>query len=74
MNSRPDKEYNRGAKKDIHEEDRVYQDNVRATYLEQANDGNWIVIQCAEKNGSSWNIKSIDKIHSEIMERVKPLL
>ncbi|MFH8080330.1 MAG: dTMP kinase [Candidatus Aenigmatarchaeota archaeon] len=67
---REEKEYLKGAKKDIFEEDLVYQEKVRKTYLEMAKGKRWIVVKCFKKNG----IKSVEEIHEEIVKKVENIL
>lgn len=74
MEKRGDKTYLKGKKKDIHESDVRYQENVRKTYLEEGRANGWIIIDCAEKRGSSWRIKSIEDVHAEIWEKIKSLI
>ncbi|MEM0372797.1 MAG: dTMP kinase [archaeon] len=74
MEKRGEKSYLKGKKKDIHEEDARYQESVRKTYLEEGRANGWIIINCAEKLGSSWRIRSVEDVHAEIWERIKSFL
>lgn len=57
--------------KDIHERDFAYQKQVKKVYLELASLYHWHTICYVDKRGQ---IKKRQKIHSEIYEKVKPLL
>jgi len=63
---RSDKDYLKGRKKDIHEQNVNYQKLVSETYLEIASKRNdkWVVINCAEGEG----IKDKKQIHQEIVD------
>ena len=70
IGGREDKEYIKGKKKDIHEEDIEFQKKVRRTYLELARLENWKVIRCT-KDGI---VRHPNDIHHEIWESVKELI
>jgi dTMP kinase len=63
---RSDKNYLKGRKRDIHEQNVQYQKLVSETYLEIATQRKetWTVIDCAEDDG----IKNKDRIHQEIID------
>ena len=66
---RSDKDYLKGRKKDIHEQNVAYQKLVAETYLEIASKrkDKWVVIDCAEGDG----IKNKKQIHQEIIAAYK---
>jgi dTMP kinase len=53
-------------KKDIHEEDMEYQEEVRKTYLEIAKRECWIVVECC----SGENFRTIEEIHEEVYNMI----
>jgi dTMP kinase len=59
-----EREYLKGKKYDIHEEDLEYQKTVRETYLDVAQKQGWIIINCVDNN----NLKTPEQIHEEIWE------
>ncbi|NYZ80174.1 dTMP kinase [Candidatus Micrarchaeota archaeon] len=71
MDKREKKDYLKGKGKDIHEEDKKYQERVRETYLEEGRANGWVIVNCAEKKSNVWRVKSIEDIHAEIWERTK---
>lgn len=74
LENREDKDYLKGKKKDIHEENKTYQEKVRETYLEEGAKENWLIIKCADRVNGNWKIKTKEDIHSEIWEKVKNLI
>lgn len=60
-----------GKQKDIHESDTKYMENSYNTGLWVAKKYNWNLVHCV---GSDGNLKSIDEIHEEIMEKVNEFL
>ena len=53
-------------KKDIHEEDMVYQEEVRKAYLEIAKREGWTVVECCA--GESF--RTIEEIHEEVYKKI----
>lgn len=59
-------EYKSGEKKDIHEEDTSHMENSYNNGLGLANQFGWTIIHCVDGDG---NIKHIEDIHKEIMDK-----
>jgi dTMP kinase len=57
----------KNVKKDIHERDLKYQQDVRKVYLELARRKKWITIKSWKKSKSGLEMKSIKEIHKEII-------
>jgi thymidylate kinase len=74
MLGREKQDYLKGKSKDIHEEDKEYQEKVRQTYLEEGKKEGWMIIKCAEKQNKEWKVRTIEEIHNEIWEKIKPLI
>ena len=64
-------EYKTGDVKDIHEEDTSYMKKAYDSGLSLAKELNWSIIHCLDENN---NIRSIDEIHEEIIEKVESFL
>ncbi len=64
-------EYKNGETKDILEEDTTYMTNAYNNGVSLAKELGWTLVHCVDENN---NIKSIETIHSEIMEKVKSFL
>jgi dTMP kinase len=67
---RGDKEYLKGKKKDIHEQDLEFQKKSRETYLQIAEMENWSIIDCMRAG----ELRKPEDIHSEIWENVRNLI
>lgn len=63
--------YKTGKQKDIHEEDSEYMKHAYQTGIKLAKKLNWNLVHCLDDNG---NVKSIEQIHSEIMNVVNNFL
>ena len=63
--------YKTGEQKDIHEEDTAYMTHSYNTGIELAKKLNWVLIHCLDEQG---NLKTIEAIHAEIMEKVLEFL
>jgi dTMP kinase len=74
MQTREHKEYLASDKKqDIHEQNPEYQQKVVDTYLDLVKErDNWVVIQCYNENIGE--LKSIERIHREIVDIIKDRL
>jgi dTMP kinase len=59
---------------DIHEENVSYQEKVRQVYLKLAQKKGWLVVNCAEKQGEEWKLKTPEQIHERVWERVEKML
>ena len=64
-------DYKNGEKKDILEEDAVYMKKSYDNGLMLAKELGWTLIHCVDENG---NLKTIDEIHKEIMEKTLSFL
>lgn len=64
-------EYKTGEQKDIHEEDTTYMTKSYNNGLNIAKQLGWTIIHCVDDAG---NLKSIEEIHKEIYNHVKPAL
>lgn len=64
MESREDKEYLQGEKKDIHEKDREYQKKVSDVYQELSERLDWELVYCTEDD----EMRSIEDISEEVLE------
>jgi dTMP kinase len=64
-------EYKTGEQKDIHEEDTSYMTKSYNNGLSTAKQLGWTIIHCVDENN---NLKSIEEIHEEIYNHVKPVL
>ena len=62
--------YKKGAKKDQHETDPVFQENVFKEYMRNIKKSGWEEIDCVE-NGK---LLSIEKIHEKIWDRVSKVI
>ena len=64
-------EYKTGETKDIHEEDSNYMEKSYNNGMTLAKMLNWNIIHCVDENN---NVKPIDAIHKEIMQKVEEFL
>ncbi len=76
MASRPDKDYLKGKKADIHEADIDHLRKASEAFLYVARKYNWIVIDCAPKTPENPEgaLLSVDEVHEMIWKEVKGLL
>lgn len=76
MASRPDKEYLKGKKVDIHEADLEHLRKAGEAFLYVAKKFGWIVIDCAPKTvgNPEGKLMSIDEIHEMIWKKVSEVL
>lgn len=56
-------------KKDLHESDNNYLNDVYNTFKHLTKEKNWITIECQTQN----NLKDVEEIHSEIIKNLKKL-
>lgn len=66
--------YRKGSKKDLHESNAQYLERTRKVYAELAQKYNWIVVNCAVFEKGKWKVKSKEEIHSEIWQKLEPIL
>lgn len=64
-------DYKAGTTKDIHEEDSAYMKKSYDNGLTLAKELGWTLIHCVDENN---NLKSIDEIHQEILQKTKEYL
>lgn len=76
MSKRPDKEYLKGKKADIHEADLEHLRKASEAFLYVAQKFGWIVIDCAPKTEtcSEGSLLSIDDIHEKIWNEVSKII
>ena len=54
-----------------YEEDEIYQEKVRNTYLDIAERENWITINCCKEKDGNFEFFSPEEIHEKILEKLK---
>lgn len=69
--ARARQEYKTGEQKDIHEEDTEYMRHSYETGMKLAKKLGWNLVHCLDSEG---NLKTIETIHNEIMEKVNEFL
>ena len=76
MASRPDKEYLKGKKADIHEADLDHLRKASEAFLYVAKKFGWVVIDCAPKTAEhpEGKLLSIDQVHEMVWEKVQKVL
>ncbi|MDY6770829.1 MAG: dTMP kinase [Candidatus Nanohaloarchaea archaeon] len=70
MAEKGERDYLDGENKDIHEKDVEFQRKVAERYLDLAEQEHWTVIDCVEDD----DIRSIDNIHSDLVDRLETML
>ncbi len=76
MASRPDKEYLKGKKADIHEADLDHLKKASEAFLYVAKKFGWVVIDCAPKTAENpeGKLLSIDEVHEKVWKEVEEIL
>jgi dTMP kinase len=76
MSKRPDKEYLKGKKADIHEADLEHLKKASEAFLYVARKFGWVIIDCAPKTAQNpeGTLLSIDEIHSKIWDEVSKII
>lgn len=76
MASRPDKEYLKGKKQDIHEADLEHMKKAGEAFKYVAEKFGWTIIDCAPKNAENpeGKLMTIDEIHEKVWQEVQKVL